>query len=134
MLLIILLPLASEIEDFTREWTFIPDSVDYIHMHWLMGSIVDWNAFFSEAYKACRPGGWVETLEGFCFIESNHCDLPADSALSQWSQFFVEGGKKLRRTFLVLEEEVQRKGMEAAGFVDIQEIDFKVRSEQRLFA
>lgn len=89
---------------------------------------------FLQAYKACRPGGWVETLEGFCFIESDHCDLPADSALSQWSQFFVEGGKKLRRTFLVLEEEVQRKGMEAAGFVDIQEIDFKVRSEQRLFA
>lgn len=91
-----------------------------------MGSIADWNSFFAEAYKTCRPGGWVESLEGSCFVESDHCDLPGDSALGQWSRFFVEGGKKLGRTFLVLEEEVQRKGMEAAGFVDIQETDFKV--------
>lgn len=99
-----------------------------------MGSISSWDVLFSEAYKACRPGGWVESLEGSCFVESDHCHLPADSALGQWSRFFVERGKKLGRTFLVVEEEVQRKGMEAVGFVDIQESDFKVRSRQVPFA
>lgn len=95
-------------------------------MRWLTGSIPDWNVFFAEAYKACAPGGWVETLEGSPFVESDHCELPDTSALGQWSKFFVEGGKKLGSSFLVLEEDLQRKGMEAAGFVDIQEAYFKV--------
>ena len=93
-----------------------------------MGSISDWNALFAEAYKVCRPGAWVESLEGSCFVESDHCDLPDTSALGQWSRFFVEGGKQLKRTFLVPEKELQRKGMEAAGFIDIQETTFKVSS------
>lgn len=96
-------------------------------MRWLIGSIPDWNSFFAEAYRTCRPGGWVESLEGSCFIVSDHCDVPESSALGQWSKFFVEGGKKLGSTFLVLEEDLQRKGMEAAGFVDIKEAYFKVR-------
>ena len=116
----------SEIEDCTREWTFAADSIDYVHIRWLMGSIADWTALFEQAYKACKPGGWVESLEGSCYVESDHCDLPDTSALGQWSKFFVEGGKKLGRTFLVVEDDLQRKGMEAAGFVDIQETTFKV--------
>ena len=100
--------------------------MDYIHLRWLIGSIPDWDALFAEAYKACKPGGWVESLEGSCFVESDDCDLPDTSALGQWSKFFVEGGKQLGRTFLVVEEDLQRKGMEAAGFVDIQERIFKV--------
>lgn len=119
-------PLSSEIEDCTREWTFAANSVDYVHLRWLVGSISDWNSLFAEAYRVCRPGGWVESLEGSCFVESDHCDLPDSSALGQWSKFFVEGGKHIGRTFLVLEEELQKKGMEAAGFVDIQETNFKV--------
>lgn len=60
-------------------------------------------------------------------MQSDHAPLPEGSALGQWGKFFVEGGKKIGRTFTVLEDGVQRRAMEAAGFVDIQEYDFKVR-------
>ena len=96
-------------------------------MRWLLGSITDWNALFAEAYITCKPGGWVESLEASCTPESDHTEIPEDAALGQWGRFFTEGGRKLGRTFLVLEDDLQRKGMEAAGFVDIQEFYFKVR-------
>lgn len=48
------------------------------------------------------------------------------SAISQWGKFFEEGGKTLGRTFMVVDTGIQRKAMEEAGFVDIQEWEFKV--------
>ncbi|KAM0549227.1 hypothetical protein ACHAPJ_009537 [Fusarium lateritium] len=45
--------------------------------------------------------------------------------MGQWGKFFIEGGKKLGSTFTVVEDGIQRKEMEKAGFVDIQEFDFK---------
>lgn len=52
--------------------------------------------------------------------------VPEKSAISQWGKFFEEGGKKMGRSFLVIKEGTQRKAMEEAGFVDIQEWEFKV--------
>ena len=95
-------------------------------MRWLLGSIPDWTALFKEAYNTCRPGGWVESLEPSAIVESDHCDIPEESALGQWGMFFVEGGKMIGRSFTVVQDELQRKGMEEAGFVDIKEYDFKV--------
>lgn len=48
--------------------------------------------------------------------------------MAKWGTFIVEGGKKIGRSFTVLEDGTQRKAMEEAGFVDIQERDFKVKS------
>jgi len=48
------------------------------------------------------------------------------SALGQWGKLFIEGAKKLGVSFTVYEEELQRKAMEAAGFVDIQQFEYKV--------
>lgn len=95
-------------------------------MRWLTGSIPDWYSLFAEAYKTCKPGGWVESFEPSSVLESDHEEIPEDSAMGQWGKFFIEGGKKTGRSFLVVEEEIQRKAMEAAGFVNIGEFCFKV--------
>lgn len=39
---------------------------------------------------------------------------------------FHEGGKTVGRNFNVVDDDVARKAMEAAGFVDIQEYTYKV--------
>ena len=49
-----------------------------------------------------------------------------DSASSQWGKVFNEGGRRFGRTFEVYEQDLQRKAMEAAGFVDIEFKDFRV--------
>ena len=45
--------------------------------------------------------------------------------MGQFGQFFAEGGRKMGRSMTVVEDGVQRKGIEAAGFVNVNEEDYK---------
>ncbi|KAM6530475.1 hypothetical protein FALCPG4_008603 [Fusarium falciforme] len=117
--------LKFEIEDCTQEWTFPADHADYIHMRWLVGSIPDWDKLFSQAYRCCRPDGWVESFEPSPFFTSDDGTVKEESALGQWGKFFIEGGKKFGMNFTIVEDDVQVKAMEAAGFVDIQTFEYK---------
>ncbi|RKL16080.1 hypothetical protein BFJ68_g5331 [Fusarium oxysporum] len=116
---------AIEIEDCTREWTFKSDFADYIHVRWLMGSVRDWDAFFSEAYRVCKPGAWIESHEASCNVSSDDGTVAPNSAMGHWGEFFKEGGKKIGTSFSVVEDGTQRKAMEKAGFINIQEFDFR---------
>ncbi|ESU10711.1 hypothetical protein FGSG_04834 [Fusarium graminearum PH-1] len=117
--------LKFEIEYCTQEWTFAPKSADYVHLRWLAGSIPDWYQFFREAYKTCKPGGWVESFEPSAIITSDNDTVKETSALGQLGKLFIEGAKKFGMSFSVYEEELQRKAMEAAGFIDIQQYEYK---------
>ncbi|KAF4500848.1 mRNA 3 -end-processing YTH1 [Fusarium agapanthi] len=114
-----------EIEDCTQPWTFSPDSFDFIYIRYLYGSISDWSALFQEAFRSCKPGGWVESFEASAMLESDDNTVKEGSAMSEWGKFFIEGGKRLGRTFTILDDDLQKKGMEDAGFTDIQIRDFK---------
>ena len=116
----------SQVDDCSQEWTFKPDSLDYVHMRWLAGSTGDWPALFKEAYRCLKPGGYIESFEPSSCFESDDGTLPENSAMIQCGKFFVEGGKAIGRPFTVFEDEVQRKSMQEAGFVDIDEKVFKV--------
>ncbi|KAK7720976.1 hypothetical protein SLS64_001269 [Diaporthe eres] len=117
--------LKFEIEDCTSEWTFHANEFDYVHIRYLVGSIVDWPALFKEAYNALKPGAWLESFEGSPHMISDDGSVAEKSAISQWGKFFEEGGRTLGRTFMVVDTGIQRKAMEEAGFVDIQEWEFK---------
>ena len=95
-------------------------------MRYLFGSIVDWPALYKEAYRACAPGGWVESHEANARVESNNNSLPEDSALNEWTKFFIAGEEKLGRPFMIVDLDLQKKGMEEAGFVDIDVYDINV--------
>lgn len=80
----------------------------------------------NQAYRVTRPGGWVESFEASAVLTSDDNTVADDSPMGQWGRFFIEGSKKLGSTFTVLEDNLQRKAMEEAGFTDIQEFNFKV--------
>ncbi|KAF4460149.1 demethylmenaquinone methyltransferase [Fusarium albosuccineum] len=109
-----------------RELTFEPNSIDFIHMRYLFGSISDWKELFGEAYKACKPGGWVESCECSPKMESDDGTVKDGSAMNEWGRLFVQGAKRIGRFFTVLEEGIQEKYMHEAGFVDIQVKNIKV--------
>lgn len=46
--------------------------------------------------------------------------------MSQYHTLFWEAGKRMGRTFKVFEDDLQIKGMEEAGFVDITVRDYKI--------
>lgn len=99
---------------------------------------MDWTAFFKQAYRCCKPGGYLESYEASPMVLSDDGTLPETSATAQWSQLFIEGGKTIGRSFTVVDEGIQKKAMEEAGFVDVQEKNIKVRTnnspnQQRLF-
>ena len=115
-----------EMEDATQPWTFKENSFDYIHMRYLFGSISDWDRLFEQAYRALKPGGWIETFDADAGLFSEDNTVAENSALDTWGKVFREAGKKFGRTFYPIEENVQVPGLEKAGFKNLDVWDFNV--------
>ncbi|EFX06072.1 hypothetical protein CMQ_4141 [Grosmannia clavigera kw1407] len=116
-----------EIDDMTQQWTFEEDSIDFVHGRWLTGCVPDYAALFKEAYRTLKPGGWIESIECNAYLETDDDSMPEDSACAQWGYIFREGAKKMGSTvsFSVVRDKLQRKDLEAAGFINIQERPLK---------
>ncbi|RMJ14417.1 hypothetical protein CDV36_005918 [Fusarium kuroshium] len=112
--------LQFQIDDCTQDWTFKENSADFVHIRWLVGSIPDWTALFKQAYRCLKPGAYLESHEASARVLSDDGSVHDDSALGQWGEIFIEGGRKIGRPFTVVEDDLQKKAMEAAGFVDIK--------------
>ncbi|SPO06261.1 related to TAM domain methyltransferase [Cephalotrichum gorgonifer] len=117
--------LKFEIDDCTLAWTYPPNSIDYVHIRYLIGSIGDWEAVFKQAYQAIAPGGWLESQEVSGVYESDDGTVKEMSALDQWGKILHNFGKTIGRSFTIYADGIQRKAMEAAGFVDIHEVNLK---------
>ncbi|KAF5639469.1 methyltransferase [Fusarium tjaetaba] len=122
----------SPLKDNIQPWTFAPDSIDFVHMRYLFGSIKDWSALFKEAFRACRPGGWVESHEASAMMESDDGTVTDSSAMHEWGRFFIEGGKKMGQPCTIIEDDLQQKCMREAGFEDIQIADYKARTQSNI--
>ncbi|KAJ4249060.1 hypothetical protein NW762_012392 [Fusarium torreyae] len=118
--------LEFQIDDCTQEWTFRENSLDYVHMRFLVGSIVDWPALFKQAYRCLKPGGYIESHEASPNIGTDDGSVKPDSAMGQWGEIFFKGGRKLQRPFSILEDNIQNEGMREAGFVNVQDEEVKV--------
>ncbi|KAK1763387.1 S-adenosyl-L-methionine-dependent methyltransferase [Phialemonium atrogriseum] len=117
--------LKFEIDDCTQPWSFEDNSFDYVHLRFLLGSVDSWDELFEQAYRVCKPGGWVESLESSPRIESDDGTVTEETAINEWGKFFIEGGKKLGRPFTVVDDDLQKKAVEKAGFTNVNTWDFK---------
>jgi hypothetical protein len=93
-------------------------------MRYLIGSITDWGALFKEAFRCCKPDGFVESVEVNPIFLSDDDTITNDSAINTWNKVCKEGGKAFGRSLCEVPNDVQL--LRAAGFVDIQVTDFKV--------
>lgn len=119
--------LSFEIDDCTEQWTWNKDSFDFVHIRYLFGAIKDWTELYRQAFHVTKPGGWVQSCEAEPLVQSDDGSVTPDSAInSLWNKLYSEGGKKTGCSFTVLSENLQRKSLEEAGFVDIQEANYKV--------
>ncbi len=114
-----------EMDDANLEWTWNPNSIDFIHVRNMLGTIIDWPAFYREAFRCCKLGGWIEHHDEAAAFRSDIAEIQEDSAMGQWEKVFSQGGRKLGRTFRVLQDNLQKQGMEEAGFVDVVVKDYK---------
>lgn len=120
--------MCSEIDDFNQPWTFQEGTFDYVHARWLVGSVPDWDALFRQAYKALKPGGWIETLDTNAFFESDDGTVTEKNATGQWAHIFLGGFQKLgsQASVTIVLDQLQRKALTNAGFINIQEVPYKV--------
>lgn len=95
--------LRFEIEDAQLDWTFEPDSFDYIHIRTLHGAITDWPKLYDEIFKALKPGGWFEHTEPDIEMRSDNPEVEVgeEHVFKQWAQLFYSVGEITGRTFRV---------------------------------
>lgn len=118
--------MSFEIDDATQPWTWTDSEFDFIHIRYLFGAIADWTGLYREAFRTLQSGGWIESAEVEVDFVSDDNTVDPDSALALWGRMCKETGEKIGRPFTVLTDNVQKKGLEEAGFVDIQSVDYKV--------
>jgi hypothetical protein len=111
-----------EVDDVTLEWTYPPNSFDFIHVREMFGSIPDWDFFFTQCFEACKPGGWVEIAEHSVQPIANDGTQPEGHFYWEWGRTVVEMGARNGKSFTIWSEAKEK--LEAAGFVDVVEIKY----------
>jgi len=115
-----------DIDDCTKPWTWPDNTFDFVHIRFMTGAIKDWAALVREAYRCCKPGGWIESGE---FDPRFFCDdgtADNEDAMRMWNSVFEEGGKVIGNSFTVIEENIQDTEIRAAGFENVEAKNFKV--------
>ncbi|KAJ8128907.1 hypothetical protein O1611_g4726 [Lasiodiplodia mahajangana] len=105
-------------EDFTSPdgWSFPDNHFDFIHMQCLTGSVTDWDAFFHEAWRVLKPGGWFESIEwtphAWSMIPGFHQACPA---LSSMGKLLEKAGANIGRCMNIDSDDLDRS-LRIAGF------------------
>ncbi|KAA8629316.1 hypothetical protein SMACR_06716 [Sordaria macrospora] len=115
-----------EIDDATKEWTYKPNHFDFIHVRFMIGAIADWPAFYQEAYRVCKPGGWIEHIDHSPVVSSDDGSVKPGSALDTYGKVIAQAGQKMGRSTTLAQETTMEEGMKAAGFVNVQVKEFKM--------
>ncbi|KAG0634483.1 S-adenosyl-L-methionine-dependent methyltransferase, partial [Tuber brumale] len=90
-----------QIDDAESDWTFARDSFDLIHMRHLNGGIKDWGRLIKQAFKALKPGGWLDIAEYECELRSDDGSLSAQSSLCKYYELINAAADKIGQEFKI---------------------------------
>ncbi|KAL0473256.1 S-adenosyl-L-methionine-dependent methyltransferase [Neurospora intermedia] len=112
--------LNFEISDASKEWTYKPNYFDLVHVRFFVGAIEDWNAFYREAFKVCKPGGWIEHYDHSPVVTSDDGSVVPGSAMDTYGKVLAEAARRIGRSATLADDDTMEEGLKAAGFVNIQ--------------
>jgi hypothetical protein len=92
--------LSFEIDDLEENWTFKPESVDFLHSRQMYG-IKDWPRYFQQAFTVLKPGGYFEVVERGIRSNSDDGSMPEDCALRQFQEDSIAATEKIGRSMHV---------------------------------
>ncbi|EEQ90671.2 TAM domain methyltransferase [Blastomyces dermatitidis ER-3] len=97
---------------------------DFIHMREIAGSVHDYPKLFGQAYRHLAPGGFLEVqgMETKFFSDDGTHERAVTA--TQWQQLLEEASRQVGKELGV--EGSWKQWMEQAGFVDVEEVVFKV--------
>ncbi|KAL0473967.1 S-adenosyl-L-methionine-dependent methyltransferase [Neurospora intermedia] len=118
--------LQFEINDATKEWAFRENHFDFIHMQFLNGAFGDLTQIYKEAYRCCKPGGWLEHSDLSTMIKSDDGSVLPESAWGQWGKLFDAAGKKIGKIMAMADNGLMERAMRDAGFINVKVKNFKM--------
>ncbi|KAF5023474.1 hypothetical protein F66182_4474 [Fusarium sp. NRRL 66182] len=109
-----------QIDDAQMEWTFEPESFDFIHIRYMQGTIDDWDKLYGQIYKYLKPGGWFQHMEPDLLMLSQTHDVTEDDEhiFMRWANIFKQVGEKIGRTFDFSNGKLQKLAKDA-GFTGV---------------
>jgi len=112
------------VDDVEADWVHKPDSFDYIHIRHMTSSIRDWRKLLSQAYKALKPGGWIELQDFHMVISCDDGTMKEDDPVYGWLD-------NVSKALAVLGVDLQAAekhpdNLQATGFVAIEKHFFRV--------
>jgi hypothetical protein len=112
-----------EVDDCASEWVYPPNTFGFIHIRGLYGSIADWPALYAEAFRACKPGGWIEQVEWDMALREPSGQLTEHPVFKQWTDDIVHMGEMIGKTMKTAT--LMADWIKDAGFVNVVEKKFK---------
>ncbi|KAI2632200.1 S-adenosyl-L-methionine-dependent methyltransferase [Hypoxylon sp. NC1633] len=109
------------VDNVEEEWVQPAGSLDYIHARQMSPTIRDWPRIIREAYKALKPGGWLEIQDLKCvvtsddgtIVENDPCAIYAKTLVGALARFDID---------LVACVENYPRWMREAGFINVREV------------
>lgn len=119
--------LSFQIDDAQLDWTFEPESFDFIHVRYMQGAIDDWPKFYRQMFRFLKPGGWFQHLEPDIELRCDNPDVKVDKEhiFQRWAQLFYDAGNELGRTFMFRDNSMDQWASEA-GFTEVTHRKFKI--------
>ncbi|KAF2258450.1 methyltransferase LaeA [Lojkania enalia] len=107
--------------DYESPWSLGEDSWDLIHARMACGSVSSWPELYQKIYSHLRPGyGWIEHVEIDLEPRCDDHTLSPDSDLVKWYNYLADATARVSRPIAYNHQ--TRQMLQAAGFIDIQEI------------
>ncbi|KAL7270647.1 hypothetical protein RUND412_006641 [Rhizina undulata] len=73
-----------EVDDIEDTWEYRDNSFDFIHIRHMAGFIYDWSRLYQQAFKALKPGGWIEVQDYSKLFSCDDGSLSEDNYLVEW--------------------------------------------------
>ncbi|KAL7276587.1 hypothetical protein RUND412_000429 [Rhizina undulata] len=117
--------LTFEVDDIEEPWSWADNSFDFIHIRHMAGHIVNWPRLYRQAFKALKPGGWIEVKDGTDWYTSDDDSVPAESSMLKHMNYFEEISLKCGKEFnsVALGAESAFKDI---GYVDVEQMLIKL--------
>ncbi|KAL7269431.1 hypothetical protein RUND412_007913 [Rhizina undulata] len=109
-----------EVDDIEETWQYHDNSFDFIHIRNMAGSVTDWKKLYRQAFKALKPGGWIEVQEFSDPFSTNDGSLPRNSALWKWFEYFEKGCALSGRDWNIVAPGI-KTALEEVGCVQVVE-------------
>ncbi|KAK1543883.1 methyltransferase domain-containing protein [Colletotrichum paranaense] len=108
---------AFIVDDAEAEWLYPENSLDYVHVRNMGAAIKDWEKLLAQAFRALKPGGWIELQEMKWNFNCDDDTMSPDYALTKMMKLVWKGLGKFGIEADVAD--VNPKRIDDAGFINL---------------